>query len=327
MKINHDALLIANFQATTTQFGQLYFSYNLAEDQFSYISPAFWELCQESPERFLVEPDLLLPLIYPEDKTYMAQEYQKLRQLRTPVQLEFRIIAPNQTIKWLSLNAHIVQHEEQDYISGWAYDTTSSKANITTLQKFNAKKDSTLEILSHDLASPFANIQGLVRALEDQIKAGNLDVDQIMSMLKADAKRGSDLIRDFVNNEFLESSQINLNKERVDIARAIADMMNNYKTGTTLIPKNFAFIPSQIPIFMQVDELKFMQVLNNLISNAIKFTPDKGTISLVLEDRDPYILITVADNGIGIPESLQATLFDKFTKARRPGLREKKAWA
>ncbi|WP_115375869.1 sensor histidine kinase [Adhaeribacter pallidiroseus] len=59
--------------------------------------------------------------------------------------------------------------------------------------------------------------------------------------------------------------------------------------------------------------------------NAIKFTPDQGTIALTLEERESTIFITVADNGIGIPESVQATLFDKFTKARRPGIRGEKS--
>ena len=325
MNVNPETLWDSFFQATTTQFGQLYFLYNLTENQFSYICPAFWEVFQQAPERFFSEPAALLPYIHPEDQTYLEQEYHKLIQEQEPAHLEFRIIAPNQTIKWLGVKAHVVQQQEQSFVSGFACDTTASKTNMATLQKFNAKKDSTLEILSHDLASPFANITGLVTALEQQLSTGDEMVKQMISFIKADAQRGSDLIRDFVNNEFLESSQITLNKERVDIARTIADMMDNYQMGIQLIPKNFEFIPSQVPIFIKVDELKFMQVLNNLISNAIKFTPDNGTITLTLEERESTIFITVGDNGIGIPEALQATLFDKFTKARRPGIRGEKS--
>lgn len=70
--------------------------------------------------------------------------------------------------------------------------------------------------------------------------------------------------------------------------------------------------------------MKFIQVITNLVSNAIKFTQDDGTISIHVEDKEDTgtLLITIEDNGIGIPDKYHASLFDKFTKARRPGLRK-----
>ena len=64
-----------------------------------------------------------------------------------------------------------------------------------------------------------------------------------------------------------------------------------------------------------------MQVLTNLISNALKFTPDMGNISITLTDQDKDILITVRDTGVGIPKDLQPYLFEKFTRAGRPGIK------
>jgi two-component system sensor histidine kinase VicK len=66
-------------------------------------------------------------------------------------------------------------------------------------------------------------------------------------------------------------------------------------------------------------------VFNNLISNALKFTPDVGTIRVRLAQREARAVVTVADTGVGIPEKLQPGLFDKFTKSRLPGLRSEKA--
>jgi hypothetical protein len=73
-----------------------------------------------------------------------------------------------------------------------------------------------------------------------------------------------------------------------------------------------------------VDDVKFMQVITNLLSNSTKFTPDNGEISIRVDDHEEAgtVLITIRDNGIGIPEKYHAALFDKFTKARRPGLRQ-----
>ncbi|MBJ6142209.1 sensor histidine kinase KdpD [Hymenobacter sp. BT559] len=73
-----------------------------------------------------------------------------------------------------------------------------------------------------------------------------------------------------------------------------------------------------------MDINKFQQVINNLVSNAIKFTPDKGRITVQLTRQGQQAVITIADDGVGIPILMQPVLFDKFTKARRPGIRGEK---
>ncbi|MEX2593854.1 MAG: ATP-binding protein [Anditalea sp.] len=72
---------------------------------------------------------------------------------------------------------------------------------------------------------------------------------------------------------------------------------------------------------MEVDDYKFIQVINNLISNSIKFTHDGGVISVHIEEKKDHVLFKVADDGIGIPGVFHDRLFEKFTQARRPGLK------
>jgi two-component system sensor histidine kinase VicK len=97
--------------------------------------------------------------------------------------------------------------------------------------------------------------------------------------------------------------------------------VEQYKAAENDIAKVFIFDAVEDEIFVEIDEYKFNQVLNNLISNAIKFTADGGTITIRIVKGESNVLITVADNGIGIPEKYHANLFKKFTKARRPGLK------
>jgi two-component system sensor histidine kinase VicK len=89
------------------------------------------------------------------------------------------------------------------------------------------------------------------------------------------------------------------------------------------ISKVFKFTYSKLSIYADVDSAEFLAILNNLVSNAIKFTPDKGHNNVHLEEKDKeeIVLITIIDNGIGIPAQYHLTLFDKFTKARRQGLK------
>lgn len=110
-------------------------------------------------------------------------------------------------------------------------------------------------------------------------------------------------------------------KQRVDVVRMAKRTVQQYQESERRINKVFHLSASSDSIFIELDENKFMQSINNLISNAIKFTPDGGIITVSLEEEEEAVLFKVADNGIGIPEKYHVTLFEKFTNARRPGIK------
>jgi two-component system sensor histidine kinase VicK len=207
-------------------------------------------------------------------------------------------------------------------VAGFANDITVAKHNSNVLKKYAAKKNSVLEILSHDLAGPLGAIQGLSAAIGRRVKQYNdPELEEWVDLISRMAKRNIHLIREFVKQEFLESSSVELIKQRVDIVKIIGDLIQQYKIAELNIAKEFRLETSADKIFVEIDEVKFMQVINNLISNAIKFTHEGGIITIGASEERDHILISLTDNGIGIPEHLQADLFEKFTKARRPGLR------
>lgn len=306
------------------EFSQAYFIYEVNGKRFQYINiGALQQMLGTELEGVWESSSSLLPFIHPEDEAYAFDQYQKLLQDKQRKSIEFRLILPGQPVKWVCLSACVLQREGECpiLIGGYAEDITNAKAYTANILKFNAKKNSTLEILSHDLAAPFANIEGITKIMEQRAKEGDSETQQLISFIKQDAKRGSDMIRDFVNSEFQESSEIVLHKERVDIVAKLAVMLDTYRQRMQQLAKSFEFTAPKKPIFMYLDEMKFMQVMNNLVSNAIKFTRNNGKITVSVEDKGNMALIKVSDDGIGIPEHLQPFLFDKFTKARRPGLR------
>lgn len=320
---DHNALI----ELVARQLGQVYFLFDARKGAFRYLSPAFSGLWGLERERILAEPALLLGSIHEEDLGFVIGQYWKVVEGQGHQQVEFRIRQPDNTLKWICLSACVPQpgSDHQALVGGFAADITVPKEYMHNVLKYNNKKNSTLEILSHDLAAPFANIQSAIVAIEEQVGRQDAELVQLIDFIKQDSLRGSDMIRDFVDHEFLESSQVVLKKERVDIAGDIRDMMDNYKAQGNLIAKNFRLVSPGKPVFLVVDSMKFLQVMNNLVSNAIKFTPDNGEITVTLEDQGETVLIRVADNGIGIPADLQPVLFERFTRARRPGLRGEKS--
>jgi two-component system sensor histidine kinase VicK len=304
---------------------QVIFLYDLSTSRFS-TNAAFEEMFCLTCDQLNTSPSVLLDIIHPDDRQYVMDFYTWLLEGQQKESVEFRLMITGSKPKWVCLTAFVLEEGGKRAIGGFADDITSGKEYNANLQKYNAKKNSTLEILSHDLAAPFATIQGMATLVEQKVqKYNDPSIAEFLHFIKVNSKRGTDLIHDFVNHEFLESSQVVMHRKRVDIVALLHMLINNYKNGEVLINKNFEVIASQDRIYLEIDEMKFMQVLNNLISNAIKLTYEDGTIILKVEDTENVTIISVADNGIGIAEKMQPFLFDKFTKARRPGIKGEKS--
>ena len=80
-------------------------------------------------------------------------------------------------------------------------------------------------------------------------------------------------------------------------------------------------------LYANSDEVKFMQIVQNILSNAVKFTPAEGTIEVVVQKMEKSFTVSVSDSGIGIPEDLKSKIFDKYTSAGRPGLNGERSTA
>lgn len=312
-------------ESVANNFGQAYFVFNYSQKKFLYRNTAFHELFSQEVDDKTADLKMLLAFVHPQDHDFVVEQFQKLLQAHLQKGVEFRVVLPEQEEKWISLCWQRQEQEGEKFISGFAEDITKRKEYQSNILKFNAKKNSTLEILSHDLAAPFTNIEGMVELLIPELSQEQEGAQELARYIKENAKKGSDMIRDFVDNEFMESSEVVLHKERVNINQRIETMMDNYrKIGQNLIAKKFVLEQPAEPIYMYVDPMKFMQALNNLISNAIKFTHDNGQIMVKVEDKEKTTLITVTDDGIGISDDLKPVLFDKFTKARREGVKGEK---
>ena len=302
---------------------QVIFSYDVEENQLNYLNPAFEQVWKKSRKSAIENPALLLENIHASDREYLLKEYQKIIRGEIKQDIEFRIILPDKRLKWLRLKAFSAgKAHERTTISGCIEDITASKEKDEYTKKFMAKKNSVLAILTHDLAGPLNNINLASSCVSENEKVSNdPELHKLMDTIKQTSERSLHLIREFVNQEFLESTNVEVVKRRCDMVKNLREIITEYKGSEKYIRKHFKLICSDEPIYMQVDDIKLRQAINNLISNALKFTPDDGEITVGIEEKQDEVLITVADNGIGIPAKYQDLLFEKFTKARRKGLK------
>lgn len=301
----------------------VHFAYRISQRRVVYVSQAYQQVLGGQPDQVNEELPAWLARVHPDDRNLLRRHWRRALANELVQDVEIRLVHPPQQTQWLCLSVCRETSPNGDYyLSGTLADITRAKVNTLNTQRFNAKKDATLEILSHDLAGPLALLQQLAEHVRLEVGTQASDpLQELLRLMENTCQDGVKLIRDFVDNEFLESANVELKWERADLVAWLRTVMEVYQGEGQHTGLVFELTVPPHPVYVNLDVNKFQQVINNLISNAIKFTPDGGRISLHLEQREGRALVRVADTGVGIPEPLQAVLFDKFTKARRPGLR------
>jgi len=299
------------------------FVYELATRRVVYVSDAYEHVVGDPIAHVNEDLPFWLQRLHPDDREMLRTRLATAALEEMVENLELRVITTSGTTQWLCLAACRVHDAAgQAYLTGRVEDITRTKENGINSEKFNTKKNATLEILAHDLAAPMHLLQQLANHLADEVPTAQYPAMQhILELMHETCARGVNLIHDFVDHEFMQSANVELNLQRTDLVVWGALLMEEYQRSELHTHLRFDYRAPTHPVYADIDVNKFQQVINNLVSNAIKFTPDGGTIGVELTQHADRIVLTVADTGVGIPAHLLPQLFEKFTKARRPGLR------
>jgi len=293
-------------------------AYDLSSGQFEYMNPACFSFFGLESE--VVKADLLLSKVHPDDQKYVLDKLNACIDGKIIDAVECRFTRGKYQ-RWLRISPHLLEKNGERLLLAQAEDITEYKIQLELLNNHNIKKNSILTILSHDLAGPLGIIQNLSKMMEQEtLQLQNGKVDRYINMITKISRSSIALIQNFLNQEFIESVGVNLFRKRIDLVKKITLGTEEFLGMQQELKINFSCIANQEIIYAEIDEDKFMQVINNLISNSLKFTPAGGKIEINIKENSEDILVTVADNGIGIPQQYHTTLFDKFTEARRTGL-------
>lgn len=195
------------------------------------------------------------------------------------------------------------------------------EAKIVELEKANAElreldrlKSEFVSTVSHELRTPLNIIIGHAEVLQDEL-FGPLNDHQkrYVDNIVRSARHLLDLVENILDLSKIESGKLELNMQPFDVAEAVEEVR------ALLAPlaerKNIRLRVRIDPDLREVvaDRLRFKQILYNLMSNAIKFTPDGGRVNVVLERLpDGWVQIVVQDTGIGIPKEHFETIFERF---------------
>ncbi len=190
------------------------------------------------------------------------------------------------------------------------------RANVR-LTELNEKKSDFIATISHELRTPMTSIKGAMDYLSAKIPQtgqGGEDTAEIMEFLdviKKNADRLIRLVNDTLDLERIESDILDLHFSRVDILPLIKEVIISFQAITG--ERNITFnIKANPEVFVDVDEDMIRQVLINLVSNSINYSPDNAEIKFTVTGLGQFVRVTLTDEGPGIPEEVREKIFDKF---------------
>ena len=307
----------------------IFFGYRPATRQVLAVSAAYERVLGGHVAAANEELPAWLAALHPDDRTYLTQRWEQVLAGGLLQDVQLRLLRPDGRLCWLSLTATSLRlpgDAADQLVQGYVQDITPTQAVLENAQRYQAKKDSMLEILAHDLASPLTVLEQMADYFADKVETlQDGELNGMIARMRRTCQEGVALIHDFVDQEFLDSANVDLRLVRLDLAASLRTVLDNYQQRQHAAGHRFHFQASHPSIYADIDENKFLQVINNLLGNALKFTPDGGLLSVQLSQHPSHLLVTITDNGIGIPTGQQAGLFERFTLARRPGLRGEKS--
>ena len=192
----------------------------------------------------------------------------------------------------------------------------NAKALVEALQRADRSKNEFLNQLSHELRNPLATINAAIALI--QISDGLPQIHQTAEILRTETRQLGRLVEDLLDVTRITTNKIRLKRSRIDLAETVRTSAGSF--GPRFREKN-VHLTSEIsgtPILLLADPARITQIVENLLTNALKYTDEGGDIVLSLHEEDGTAVLSVTDSGIGVrPEELPL-LFNAFYQAEKP---------
>jgi PAS domain S-box-containing protein len=264
---------------------------------------------------------------HPDDRSKAVEEWLRSLKSGNIYNTEYRLKNHHGIYRWF-LAKSIPVKDDKGTITKWFGTTTDIhdqkmsqqilKQKNEELQRINNDLDNFIYTASHDLKAPISNIEGLLYTLNDSMKSDNIDkndLSHIASMMKTSTERFKHTIEDLTEITKVQKN-LGADIEKIDLEKIFAEVVESIhelvKISHVNIVTDFDAVHS-----MNFSKKNMRSIYFNLLSNAIKFrSPDRiPEVYIKTETVGNYIVLTVKDNGLGIPEGHIDKIFMMFKRA------------
>src|SRR4051794_28227804 len=305
-----------------------------SDEAAAYVSPQVEDILGYSFQEWDSSPTFFVDHLHPDDRERVRTAQRAARETGTPLETEYRFLANDGRVVWLQDSYTIVRDETGRpwYTQGYALDITArkqaeadreallSRAQLQNerLRELDRMKDEFVALVSHELRTPLTSIRGYLELLLDESETvafepahlewlGGIDphserppppLEGLLLKAQGNAREGSPGVGEVALAAIVEQSALTA-------APVAATRCITLATSAGSLPP------------VAADPVRIGQVIDNLISNALKFTPAGGLVELRAAVQDGRAVVEIADTGHGMSAAEQERLFERFYRTSR----------
>ena len=208
----------------------------------------------------------------------------------------------------ITINIKTGVSQQDDMLTGIIQD-------ISEQHQLNNMKADFISTVSHELRTPLTAIKGSLSLIEIDPEDSNNDSNiHLMSIAKKNIDRLLFLVNDILDIEKANSGELKLNLQDTNINQLITDAANQMTHYASQFNTNIKLNLHKRDIFSNIDQHRITQAILNILSNAIKYSPEGGTVTITTKTTGGILKVLISDEGKGIPEDMKDRIFDKFTQ-------------
>lgn len=293
------------FREMADNLDAVFFLRDARTGQMLYISPAYERIWGRHAAALLEDPQALLEGVHPDDREDLRAALRV--QAQGLSELEYRVLRPDGGLRFVQARAFPLRDEH-----GVVRRVAGIIEDVTARKQLEAWRDEVLQALVHDLRNPLTSLMGALSFLPTAGPALSERQQQLVGL----ARRGSDKLLTLVNNILdltrLELGVLPLERRPLDVKALVSEALVleeglARERGLTLEGD----LPDDLP-GTSGDAAVLARVLQNLIDNALRFSPSGGHVRVAASSSDGHVRVSVSDDGPGLPEELRPHLFERF---------------
>ena len=312
--LNHSILGIALIQNNTLKYLNKCFA-----EIFGY---SITEIREWPLEGFVI-------LVHPEEREFMCEQWRKIQRetINGALTYPIRGVTKSGATMWLEVFFTQILLERKPAVLMQVVDISEEKANELLIQKLvrdikvqnekleqiNEERDEYLEIIAHELRTPLTSILGFCECFLNESSRLTPSQMQYLEVITRNAQRLNRLIAIILGKSLLNHGKMELTLETFEAQPLVNRILEELSFQVRQkLPDIRISIPPKFEI--EADKDKIYQVITNLLSNALKYTPKGGTISINCKKQGLTALFTIKDTGIGISKEDLPLVFEKYAK-------------
>jgi two-component system CheB/CheR fusion protein len=282
-----------------------------ADGTITYVNERWLEYTGLTPEQNARNwPELVL---HPDDYQRCAERWTRALREGTEYEIEVRNRRRDGAYRWFVTRAVPLKDPAGRVLSwfGVTTDVHDLKEMQEQLREADRRKNEFLATLAHELRNPLAPVRNALQVLRLAGDSG-ATAEQAREMMERQVRQMVRLVDDLLDVSRITRGKVELRKERVDLARAVAAAV---ETSGPLIESRGHQLSVELPpepVWLEADPTRLAQVLANLLNNAAKYTEKGGHIWLTAAREPGAVVVRVRDDGIGIPAGMLPRIFEMF---------------